>query len=588
MPVSIQAIANCDDAVLFWSIEQKLEDCLGFAIEREQKLANGQVQRVTLPNYTGFAKDDPKSDEHRPSNVWPFQRFSWSDHSVNLGDTVRYRVVPMIHTGGQLQQQLDERSEWTGWITLTGDAGDTMSSYFNRGLVLSQFMGRYLEDLRVKEGLATIDDALKSFKKSLDVHDEPIRLFLAGALRVEMLQLLKTAKEKGQHVYGALFELDDEELVESLKKLGARAHLVLANGSVQKKKGESPATARKRDENADARQELEHAGVEVHGRFVSPGALAHNKFMVLTDASKTPLAAWTGSTNWTKTGLCTQINNGLLVSDHDFAQRYLDQWQLLLKSGSDFPPDLVTSNTGPKLVAVGQSQNTIWFSRTHGGVDLAAIDACINGAKQAILFLMFQPGAKAVFDTVRTRLDHPGNLYIKGVVSTLPPENAKKGDESKVTVRTVADGQVHKPLTLDVVQPEGLHAYAKAAEEVTRKQFLSGPGRIGFAIVHSKLIVIDPFTNPVVITGSHNFSTAASETNDENFVIVRGNRRLAEAYAAHILSVYQHYRWRALSWTKNAVKKPPQALLVDDSSWQDRLLKGAARREMDFWAGRPS
>jgi len=59
------------------------------------------------------------------------------------------------------------------------------------------------------------------------------------------------------------------------------------------------------------------------------------------------------------------------------------------------------------------------------------------------------------------------------------------------------------------------------------------------------MIVIDPFTNPTVITGSHSFSASASIKNDENLLIVQGNRALAERYAVNIMATYQHYRWRA-------------------------------------------
>jgi phosphatidylserine/phosphatidylglycerophosphate/cardiolipin synthase-like enzyme len=66
------------------------------------------------------------------------------------------------------------------------------------------------------------------------------------------------------------------------------------------------------------------------------------------------------------------------------------------------------------------------------------------------------------------------------------------------------------------------------------------------AIVHSKCIVIDPFSDDcAVITGSHNFSDAASAKNDENLVIIKGNKQLAQAYALHINGVYDHYSWRA-------------------------------------------
>ncbi|MDH2351188.1 TIGR04141 family sporadically distributed protein [Bradyrhizobium sp. SSUT112] len=72
------------------------------------------------------------------------------------------------------------------------------------------------------------------------------------------------------------------------------------------------------------------------------------------------------------------------------------------------------------------------------------------------------------------------------------------------------------------------------------------PG-VGHAITHSKMIVIDPFSDDCkVVTGSHNFSASASEQNDDNFVVVHGNRSLAEAYSVACLATYEHYSWRAL------------------------------------------
>ena len=76
-----------------------------------------------------------------------------------------------------------------------------------------------------------------------------------------------------------------------------------------------------------------------------------------------------------------------------------------------------------------------------------------------------------------------------------------------------------------MVQPAGLdNTVAGWAAEVSRRAFLN---KIGFAIVHSKVVVIDPNgDNPVVVTGSHNFSASASSKNDENLVIIRETQRL--------------------------------------------------------------
>ena len=55
--------------------------------------------------------------------------------------------------------------------------------------------------------------------------------------------------------------------------------------------------------------------------------------------------------------------------------------------------------------------------------------------------------------------------------------------------------------------------------------------KLGHAVIHDKIIVIDPFSpDCVVITGSHNLGYKASYQNDENLVIVRGHQRLAQAW----------------------------------------------------------
>ena len=87
----------------------------------------------------------------------------------------------------------------------------------------------------------------------------------------------------------------------------------------------------------------------------------------------------------------------------------------------------------------------------------------------------------------------------------------------------------------------------------------------------------------MVVTGSHNFSAPASETNDENFVIVRGHKALAAAYATNIMSVYQHYRYRSDVRSMLAQGKQPWGNLADDDQWLPNELQLRAQ-EIAFWA----
>jgi len=70
----------------------------------------------------------------------------------------------------------------------------------------------------------------------------------------------------------------------------------------------------------------------------------------------------------------------------------------------------------------------------------------------------------------------------------------------------------------------------------------------------------------------------ARAKNDENFVIIKGERALAEAYAVNALTVYQHYRWRAFL----GQSKHPFNGLEDDDTWMAPMLKNN-ERDLQFW-----
>jgi phosphatidylserine/phosphatidylglycerophosphate/cardiolipin synthase-like enzyme len=108
-----------------------------------------------------------------------------------------------------------------------------------------------------------------------------------------------------------------------------------------------------------------------------------------------------------------------------------------------------------------------------------------------------------------------------------------------------------------------------------------------FAMVHSKVVLVDPFSNrPVLLTGSHNLGPKASGTNDENLLIIRDAPGLASAYATNIMSVYNQYRWRFRRQTQKKTRRWKG--LEDNDSWQKGYLKpgSIALREINFWIGK--
>src|SRR5439155_24001842 len=125
--------------------------------------------------------------------------------------------------------------------------------------------------------------------------------FLSGALRAEMVALLAEANRARVTLYGALYELNDPELMRALAAFGKRAHVLLANGTHKTPKGNV-------DENAAARRTL-RSRVNLSNRMVTGNHLAHNKFLVLCGRHDRPHEGWTGSTNCTEAGLCPQARH---------------------------------------------------------------------------------------------------------------------------------------------------------------------------------------------------------------------------------------------------------------------------------------
>jgi phosphatidylserine/phosphatidylglycerophosphate/cardiolipin synthase-like enzyme len=68
---------------------------------------------------------------------------------------------------------------------------------------------------------------------------------------------------------------------------------------------------------------------------------------------------------------------------------------------------------------------------------------------------------------------------------------------------------------------------------------------VRYASAHNKVMLFDAEdTDPVVVTGSYNFSYSAQARNAENLLIMRGNAPLARAYLAN----WQRHRQEALDY----------------------------------------
>ena len=349
------------------------------------------------------------------------------------------------------------------------------------------------------------------------------------------------------------------------------------------------------------------SAINLFDRLVSLGHFAHNKFLVFCDEDGKPRKVWTGSTNWTVTGLCTQANNGLLVEDDGVAAAFKDEWDRLRQAGNAFPAALVKANSQPRNFAVDGGKVSVWFAPTGKQEDLEQARALINAAQEGILFLMFNPGGFqdeperwTLLQSILNRHqpdsnpDYDGSLYIHGVVNQPIPPTGRRPDRLAVAARPSGRARAGPaaPVNPVVLFQSGVATPLRGTQDVLvpaaiKEKFANWVPELkqeSVAMVHSKVIVLDPFgKHPVVMTGSHNMGFKASTKNDDNLVIIENNPSLAQAYAVNIIAVYQNYQWRL--YREQHTSNEAWSHLQDVDTWQDGHLTGWRGAELDFWLG---
>jgi phosphatidylserine/phosphatidylglycerophosphate/cardiolipin synthase-like enzyme len=87
-------------------------------------------------------------------------------------------------------------------------------------------------------------------------------------------------------------------------------------------------------------------------------------------------------------------------------------------------------------------------------------------------------------------------------------------------------------------------------------------------------MLVDPLSeDPTVVTGSANFSDASTSTNDENMIVIEGNKRVADIYFGEYMRLYSHYAFREavkIFLDKNPHAKPEdmkQGFLIEKGDW---------------------
>jgi hypothetical protein len=584
------AFANNDVVTIAWSYGVKPEGCMGFAIYR----IDSTDQETALPSHAVFPGDTIKAGQ--TTAQFPIQKFYWKDvYARPVGDktgnySFRYKVVPLEGRPDALTQMTSLPILTTNEVTVSGVCSPSLTAIFNRGLISTQHVSQALGgDISKNKLLTMIKDPAN-----------PLRKDLAGDITGTLMNFVARSN-KGGSIFAALYELTDVELVQALQAIGKKLNIVLANIVAKPKPGGSEETA---GENDESEAKLKASAGSLLYREAPSGHIVHNKFLIYQDASGVPQAVLTGSCNWTDTGLCAQTNNSIVIEDKGVAARYMAYWTKLKaddvahENGKPFQDTpLRTFNATAKDLKLDSGSDeastlTSYFSpntpkqrsKAKGKaeafpVDMKDLSDRVMAAKNAVLFLAFIPGKPSVTDFAAAAQKANKNLFVRGCV-TSPDAAGNFYYDLKGTSPPKKQKGVKSPASPQDARVIAANALDKTVPAGWQKELLNA----GFAITHDKIVVIDPFAaDCVVVTGSHNLGYQASYNNDENLVMIEGNKKLAMAYATHVLDVYDHFAWR---WTVNQGTKSDATLKTNPDDWLNWYFDAQGNiktAQLKFW-----
>lgn len=247
---------------------------------------------------------------------------------------------------------------------------------------------------------------------------------------------------------------------------------------------------------------LSNAGIPVINDTYDGGGgagLMHNKFYVFDYRGGSPenIWIWGGSWNPTDPGTTQDHQNSIEIQDVALAGAYTMEFNQMWGSNTD-TPNPGTSRFGARKT------------------DITPHKFLVNGMPVSLYFSPSDHTTMHIGTAIST-----AQHTVAGCIMTLTRKDladsliAKKNKGEKV--RIVVDNNSDQGNQISYLQAANVDIHVKTFS----------PG-----ILHHKYVVMDGDQitgNPIVVTGSHNWSSSAENSNDENTLIIQ-SRRVANLY----------------------------------------------------------
>jgi len=495
---------------------------LGFGIQRTRE-SDGEV--IWLSGMKTFESVQPRPAPGVPVSTFkhPLQAFQWADYSVSPGHRYSYRIVAMCAPARNL---VPGPAVTLSLSTEPVDQGKH-AVFFNRGAIASQEYARRFQNKPPSEvGQAAYDWLSRGLLEGLEA-------FIAQA-------------DDGDELHGAFFEFKNQRVYAALRAAKGRgvAIKVIYDADTQRESNEG---------------RIDHSGIKSLTKArTRSGGFAHNKFLIWRQGGVSQ-AVWTGSTNLSENGIFGHSNNAHIVRDKDVAEHYERYWQILLR-------DTTLKPTATKVEALGRKPPQPWDQEIitvfSPRLNLDVLDWYADLASQARrgLFGTFAFGMNTRFVKAYDKQD---NILRFALME-------KKGNGRQFRQQAADIDRIRKlpNVTISVGHHIELNTFDRWLEETDRAVH-----EAHVLYVHTKYMLIDPLSDdPIVIIGSANFSVSSTEKNDENMLVIRGNKAVADIYLGEYMRLFTHYAFReSLSFLDVNGPSSGQAYkyLVESPDWID-------------------
>lgn len=498
--LTVLGVAGTHVVLLGMSLPKaKAKGLRGFGILRTDHATGEKTWMRGLKTFEGVG-DLPSPGVQVSSQDHPLQGFQWADYSAKPGQRYTYKVAAMRGTPGNLKEAETVELE----VTTETEAGQRHEVYFNRGVAGSQEYARRFQN------------------KSPDEVGPAAFQWLSRGLIEALVRFIEQAEDGRDEIVGVIYEFRNLEVMAALKaakQRGAKVKLIYG--------ADKPEV---RDPNEAAIREAEIMGL-CKPRENGPG-IPHNKFFVWSRDGEAQ-AVWTGSTNLTQNGIFGHSNVGHVVRVKSVAKLFHEFWELL-----NGDPDGATTRAWanlatPSPVADWTPATQVIFSPreypTTGNAN--ALNYYADLARQAKkgLFMTFAFGINPKILDVFTRADATLRFALMENLGMKAADREAVSEMRKLPNAIVAVGNRIKTNEFD--------RWLVEKAKVSKKTHIE--------YIHTKYMLVDPLSDePMVITGSANFSKASVDKNDENMLLINRDTRVADIYLGEFMRLYSHHAFR--------------------------------------------